>query len=289
MDKTTLLNHIKQSYQEDIPQTDITTQTILHAPQQQTAQLISKDYGIFCGDKVIEAIWEHFDKSFEYTLHIQDGNLISAKDVLCTFKGSNALLLQVERVLLNYIQRLCGIASLTRQFVTELDNPNISILDTRKTTPTLREFEKYAVRVGRGVNHRHSLSDMILIKENHLSGLENEVGKEAFIPTLAKRLKDVKQTQNPPKIELEIETLDQLKTYDFSDVDYILLDNFSVDQIKEAANIKTERNLSCELEVSGNVTLETIGQYRHLPIQRISVGALTHSAKAFDLSLLIST
>ena len=181
------------------------------------------------------------------------------------------------------IQKLSGIATLTKAFVDALDNPNISVLDTRKTTPGLRFLEKEAVLAGGGVNHRLSLSDMVLIKENHLSLL----AKEAHVNTLPDRIKDFKTRHPSFTIEIEVTSLAQLTSIDFSYIDFVLLDNFSIEDVKKAVSTCKKSASHLKIECSGNITLKTIGYYRNLNIDRISVGSLTHSAGALDMSLLI--
>lgn len=212
-----------------------------------------------------------------------DGDIVRPGDKIAEFKGAIAALLKAERVMLNFVQRLSGISTVTKQFVETLNNPLIKVMDTRKTTPNMRLLEKNAVLAGGGANHRFGLSDMILIKENHLA----QLAKENRIQDLPLLLSTFKQANPKTKIEIEIETPDQLEQLDLRFVDIVMLDNFSMANIHKALDIYKEHHFTFELEVSGNITLDTIAQYRELDIHRISVGSLTHSVRALDLSLLI--
>lgn len=185
--------------------------------------------------------------------------------------------------MLNIIQRSSGIATLTHTFIKRLNTPKIKICDTRKTTPGLRLLEKQAVCAGGGTNHRFSLSDMILIKENHLKVIKSE----GNIHQLSKKIKHLKHHQPHLKAEIEIETLRQLQSFDLSEFDYILLDNFDFTILPTAIEECRRLYPNVEIEISGNVSLETIHKYRFFDINRISIGSLTHSAKAFDISLLV--
>lgn len=268
--------------QEDCPEGDVTCDLMLDTPKQESsAQLIAKETGVFYGEVFFSAV--SMLSSVRSDLKCQDGDAFDTGDVIAILTGPVADLLKIERVLLNFLQRLCGIASKTRLFVTALDDNTISILDTRKTTPLFRSLEREAVVAGGGVNHRLNLSDMVLIKENHLTAyLKTHPASE-----LGTLFANFKKNNPDKKIEIEIETLSQLNAYDLSAVDYILLDNFAISDIPNAAQICSERGFTAEIEISGNVTLDTIQKYRGLPIDRISVGSLTHSVKATDLSLLI--
>ena len=191
--------------------------------------------------------------------------------------------LKAERVMLNFIQRLSGIATTTSHFVARLNNPKIHVLDTRKTTPLYRFLERQAVVAGGGENHRLNLSDMVLLKENHLTQLANE----GRLHQLHQLMETFKKTHPNIWIEIEIETIEQLQTMDLTLADVIMLDNFNLQTIEPAVKLCKILGFKALIEVSGNVTLDNIGRFSHLPIDRISVGSLTHSHKALDLSLLI--
>jgi nicotinate-nucleotide pyrophosphorylase (carboxylating) len=279
--KQELKSLLSSALTEDMPTTDITYDCILTENPSVKAAVIAKEDGIFYGEDIFSGLFSSDNCSFK--LSKQDGDAVTTKDVIATITAPAKLIISRERVLLNLIQRLSGISTLTQAFVKALDNPNIDVLDTRKTTPGIRFLEKEAVVAGGGVNHRQNLSDMVLIKENHLSLLS----KESNVSVLPDRLKVFKTINPNTLIEIEVESLEQIKTTDFTHIDLILLDNFSIKDVKEAIITCKEIAPHLKIECSGNVTLETIGNYRDLNIDRISVGSLTHSATALDLSLLI--
>jgi nicotinate-nucleotide pyrophosphorylase (carboxylating) len=211
-----------------------------------------------------------------------DGDRVSPGECLVQFWGSARKLLLCERVMLNLVGHLSGIATQTRLLVDALDDPKIQVLDTRKTTPLLRFLEREAVKAGGGNNHRLNLSDMVLMKENHLKVLE----KRGQLDHLGAKVRHWKLQNRAAIVEVEIETLAQIETLDLDGVDLLLLDNFPVADIPVAKQRCLARGYKCQLEVSGNITLGTIAQYRGLPIDRISCGSLTHSVKVLDISLL---
>ena len=312
---------LKMALDEDCPQGDITTDFFLSSNSPAKAILSAKEPGIFYGEEVIQTIFEvlcpfqnktgpatlskslqspisigsfhdlkagfHFETGINTNIKLEftqkNAATLSNQDVICTLEGPLPILLKAERVMLNITQHLSGIATTTKAFVQALNNPKIDILDTRKTTPLYRSLERHAVLAGGGKNHRFSLSDMVLLKENHLAGIE----KAGHLSRLKELMVGFKHQHPTKKIEIEIETLDQLKTLDLSEADYILLDNFNLDLIEPAVTLCQLRGFKAEIEISGNVTLDTISRYAHLPIHRISVGSLTHSPKALDLSLRI--
>jgi nicotinate-nucleotide pyrophosphorylase (carboxylating) len=270
---------------EDTPVNDITSELLITKDSVVTAIIIAKENGIFFGVEIINEIFKLVDRSVKVRILKKDGDVVNNRDTIASFEGSIKTILKVERVLLNLLQRLSGVASTTNKYVNKVNNPKIKIMDTRKTTPLFRKWEKAAVVAGRGFNHRHSLSDMVLIKENHISGFlkKNSIDQ---LPALFKNFKK----ENPNiKIEIEIETIEQLENYNLEDVDFIMFDNFSKDQIITGLNVCKQKKYKAEIEVSGNVTLENISTYSDLDIDRISIGSLTHSVKALDLSLLINS
>jgi nicotinate-nucleotide pyrophosphorylase (carboxylating) len=274
---------ITMAIKEDCPNNDITVTTYFNSKNTISAKLISKQNGIFFGKTIIQLILTMYDEHSNVQFYINDGDKVLESDIICTITCDQHTLLLVERTMLNIIQRLCGIATLTNTFIARLNNPKINICDTRKTTPGLRFLEKAAVKMGGGTNHRFNLSDMILIKENHLKVIK----EEGSLQDLSTNIVKAKQESPLLKAEIEIETLDQLQTYDLSAFDYVLLDNFDLTTLSKA--IKICRNLypHIEIEVSGNVNLDTIYAYNSFDIDRISIGALTHSVSAFDISLLV--
>lgn len=274
---------IQHALKEDIPVTDVTSDCLFDSNYSTTATIYAKESGIFYGEALIQGVFEHVDPSVIIHQHIHDGDSFEPKSVICDITGPALSLLKGERTCLNFIQHLSGIATQTHRFVSTLNDNSIDILDTRKTTPGLRQLEKAAVVAGGGKNHRFNLSDMVLIKENHLSHfLKTHPHTE-----LKSRLSTFKKKNPSIPIEIEIESPDQLKSLDLSDVDFILFDNFSIDMIHEGLAIASELRYKAKIEISGNVTLDTVARYRGLGIDRISVGSLTHSVKSIDFSMLI--
>ncbi len=274
---------LKLAIHEDAPNGDITVYTLFDDAKPVTAKLLAKDSGIFFGHDIITTCFRLFSPTATLNLLYQDGDSITSGSTICTIEAPLDSLLLIERTMLNLCQRLSGIASLTARYVHALNNASISICDTRKTTPGLRWLEKQAVVAGGGKNHRFGLSDMILIKENHLNAMKIA----GTLPKLPSLIKQAKSNATDLLAEIEIETLAQLTDFDLSDFDFIMLDNFNLQALPDA--ICTCRRLypHIQLEVSGNVTLKTISQYSSFDIDRISIGALTHSVPAFDFSLLI--
>jgi len=274
---------INLAIKEDCPINDITVSTFFNSQNTVSAKLISKQNGIFFGKSIIQLIFEMYAQQSNVKFFINDGDHLSKKDVICTITCDQNTLLLVERTMLNIVQRLCGISTLTHTFIKRLNNPKITICDTRKTTPGLRFLEKEAVKVGGGTNHRFNLSDMILIKENHLK----VIIEEGNLKNLSTKIIDAKKKSPGLKAEIEIETLDQLKTYKLEAFDYILLDNFDLKTLSKAISLCRDSYPHIQIEVSGNVNLDTIHTYAPFDIDRISIGALTHSVNAFDISLLV--
>jgi len=269
--------------QEDCPSGDCTVRALFTTTSPAHASLYAKESGVFFGCELTKRLVAHCTPTPAVDFSVTDGAAINAGDALLTLTGTHSSLLQIERPLLNFLQRLCGIATQTRRFIRALNNPHIALCDTRKTTPGFRLLEKEAVRAGGGTNHRTSLSDMILVKENHLQVLKNT----QQLATLADRIGQAKAANPTLKAELEIETLAQLQDLPLGCFDYLLFDNMPLAPLQEASRLARQQAPHAQLEVSGAVTLATIGSYATLDIDRISVGALTHSVPALDLSLLI--
>lgn len=274
---------ITEALHEDLPEGDITTSFFVSQDAPTRAKIIAKASGIFYGEAIILGVLEHVDPKAQVQLMSQDGGSLNPGDIVCEIRSTMHALLKAERVLLNLLQRLCGIATLTQRFVKALDNPNIDVLDTRKTTPLLRFLEKNAVVAGGGKNHRQNLSEMVLLKENHLASLDTL----GHLGDLGRLIRNFKSTHPGILVEIEIETLDQLRDLDWKDADIIMFDNFSIPDLQTGIERCKALGYAGQLEVSGTITLETIGKYRTIEIHRISVGSLTHSAKALDLSMLI--
>ena len=266
-------NLILSALQEDITSEDITTNSVMPQYQLGEVELICKEDGIVAGLDVFKRVFELLDEKTEFDFSCKDGDAIKNGQKLGTVKGDIRVLLSGERTALNYLQRMSGIATYTRKIADLLKGTDTKLLDTRKTTPNMRVFEKYAVKVGGGYNHRYNLSDGILLKDNHI-GAAGSV-KEAV--TMAKEYAPFVR-----KIEVEVENLDMLKEALEAGADIIMLDNMSVEEMKEAVKLCKGK---AETECSGNVTKENVARLVDIGVDYISSGALTHSSPILDLSL----
>lgn len=266
-------SHILQALREDITSEDVSTNAVVREPQVGEAELICKQAGIVAGIDVFCRVFTLLDPTTDFDLHVHDGDAVQSGQLMAMVRGDMRVLLSGERTALNYLQRMSGIATYTRSLVSQLAGSKTKLLDTRKTTPTMRLFEKYAVTVGGGLNHRFNLSDGILLKDNHIAaagGVRKAIAlAKAYAPFVR-------------KIEVETETLDMVKEAVEAGADIIMLDNMTPQQMKEAISIIAGRALT---ECSGNVTRETIATLRDLGVDYISCGALTHSAPILDISL----
>lgn len=263
---------ILNSLKEDIPFGDITTAAIVNENEVAQATVICKENGVICGLPVFNRVFELLG-NVEFNQLVKEGDFLLAGDIIGTLKGNAKNILIGERVALNLIQRMSGIATLTKKYCDCLKNFKTEILDTRKTTPLLRSIEKYAVKVGGGKNHRYSLSDGILIKDNHIS-YAGSITKAVY---LAK-----KNSSFVRKIEVETETKEDVIEALECGADIIMLDNMSPNLVKEMVQLINKRVL---VECSGNITLETITSYAECGVDYISSGSLTHSFKVLDISL----
>lgn len=259
--------------QEDISSEDVTTNAVMPEACMGEVDLICKGEGIIAGLPVFARVFELLDSHVDISCYVHDGDAVSKGQTLAVIRGDIRVLLSGERVALNYLQRLSGVATYTHHIVKLLEGSGIKLLDTRKTTPNMRLLEKYAVTVGGGCNHRYNLSDGILLKDNHI-GAAGSVSKaismaKAYAPFVR-------------KIEVETETLDMVREAVEAGADIIMLDNMTHDMMKEAVQIIAGR---AETECSGNVTEENISKLKDIGVDYISSGALTHSAPILDLSL----
>lgn len=264
---------ILQALQEDITAEDVTTNAILPEDCQGEAELLCKQDGIIAGLDVFARPFTLLDDKVWFEFFVKDGDEVHRGQKLAKVVGSMRAILSAERVGLNYLQRMSGIATYTHQVVSLLEGTGITLVDTRKTTPNMRVFEKYAVTVGGGKNHRYNLSDGILLKDNHISA----AGGVAKAIALAKAYAPFVR-----KIEVETETLDMVREAVEAGADIIMLDNMSHDMMKQAVALIDGR---AETECSGNVTKENIAALADIGVDYISSGALTHSAPILDLSL----
>lgn len=258
---------------EDITSEDVSTNAVMPTATMGQVDLIAKEDGILCGLQVFERTFGLLDETTSFDMHFEDGDSVKNGDLIGTITGDIRVLLCGERTALNYLQRMSGIATYTHATAALLEGTEIKLLDTRKTTPNNRIFEKYAVRTGSGNNHRYNLSDGVLLKDNHI-GAAGGV-KEAV--TMAKAYAPFVR-----KIEVETETLEQVQEAVDADADIIMLDNMDHDTMQQAIDIISGRAL---IEISGNVTKEKIDGIKDLKVNFISSGALTHSAPIMDLSL----
>ena len=262
-----------EALQEDITSEDITTNSVMRTYQKGEVQLLCKQDGIIAGLHVFKRVFELLDDTVSVEFFCQDGDAVSAGQLMAIVTGDIRALLSGERVALNYLQRMSGIATYTHSIAKLLEGSKTKLLDTRKTTPNMRIFEKYAVKVGGGYNHRYNLSDGILLKDNHI-GAEGSVTKAVL---MAKEYAPFVR-----KIEVEVENLDMVKEAVEAGADIIMLDNMTPDMMKEAIRIINGR---AETECSGNVTRENVERLLDIGVDYISSGALTHSAPILDISL----
>ena len=262
---------------EDRVSEDVTSDTLLPAELQGKASIIAKTEGIVAGGEVAMMVFVRIDPSLQIELLIEDGSKVKPGDIIATISGSVTGILRAERVALNFLQRLSGIATLTAQYVAETQGLNVAILDTRKTTPGLRLLEKYAVRMGGGKNHRMHLRDGILIKDNHLAALRS----------LGMSLKDIvtRAKEKAPKglkVEVEVNTIQEALDAAEAGADIIMPDNMSPEEMRQVVDSIPS---GVETEASGGVTLKNVREVAETGVNFISVGALTHSYQALDISL----
>ena len=264
---------IEAALQEDMPQGDITSESIIPDDSRSRAIILAKEDGILAGMDVASRVFEKVDPDVEFNREKDDGQKIRKGETLAVLEGSSISILKGERTALNFLQRMSGIATTTGRFVEALKGTRTKILDTRKTTPGLRNLEKYAVKMGGGQNHRQSLSEMVLIKDNHLK----------LVGSISEAVKRAKERVAPGiKVEVEVTCLAEVQEAVRSGVDMVMLDNMSMDKMKDVVKWVEGR---IPLEVSGSVNLEKIREIAALGIDFISVGSLTHSYRSVDISM----
>ncbi len=266
-------DYILNTLKEDITSEDVSTNAVMPCDRQGKAELICKQNGILCGIDIFKRTFELLDNTSRFESDFKDGDKVHNGDIIGIIYGDIKAILSGERTALNYLQRMSGIATLTREYADELEGYSTTLLDTRKTTPNMRPFEKYAVTVGGATNHRYNLSDGVLLKDNHI-GAAGSITKaiqmaKAYAPFVR-------------KIEIETETLDQVKEALDAGADIIMLDNMDNDTMKKAVEII---NGKAQTECSGNVTKERLKEIAQLGVDFVSCGALTHSAPIMDVSL----
>lgn len=266
-------NYIINTLKEDITSEDVSTNAVMPENKNGSARLICKQDGVLCGLDVFERAFKLLDENSRFETEFSDGDEVKKGTLIGTVYGDIKALLSAERTGLNYLQRMSGIATITREYAKELEGYKTVLLDTRKTTPNMRPFEKHAVKVGGGTNHRYNLSDGVLLKDNHI-GAAGSVKKaiemaKAYAPFVR-------------KIEIETETLEQVKEALEAGADIIMLDNMDNETMKEAVRLIDGR---AETECSGNVTKERLRSIAETGVDFVSCGALTHSAPIIDFSL----
>lgn len=264
---------IRMALQEDITSEDVSTNAVMPTAKKGKVDLIAKENGVIAGLDIYARVFTLLDEKTEIDFHCKDGDEVKKGDLMAELTGDIRVLLSGERVALNYLQRMSGIASYTRQVAKLLEGSKVTLLDTRKTTPNCRIFEKYAVKVGGGCNHRYNLSDGVLLKDNHI-GAAGSITKaiemaRAYAPFVR-------------KIEIEVETLEQVKEAIDAGADIIMLDNMTEEQMKQAVELIDGR---AQTECSGNITKENIQKIREIGVDFVSSGALTHSAPILDISM----
>ena len=264
---------IRMALQEDITSEDVSTNAVMPTATKGTVELIAKEDGVIAGLDIYARVFTILEVKTEIVFYCKDGDEVKKGELMATVTGDIRVLLSGERVALNYLQRMSGIATYTRQVAKLLEGSKVTLLDTRKTTPNCRVFEKYAVRVGGGCNHRYNLSDGVLLKDNHI-GAAGSVTKaiqmaKAYAPFVR-------------KIEIEVETLEQVKEAVEAGADIIMLDNMTPEVMKQAVELIDGR---AQTECSGNITKENIQKIREIGVDFVSSGALTHSAPILDISM----
>lgn len=264
---------IRMALQEDITSEDVSTNAVMRSAVKGTVDLIAKEDGIIAGLDVYARVFQILDEKTEISFNFKDGDAVKKGDLLGTITGDIRVLLSGERVALNYLQRMSGIATYTKQVSKLLEGSKVTLLDTRKTTPNCRVFEKYAVRIGGGCNHRYNLSDGVLLKDNHIGA----AGSVAKAVAMAKEYAPFVR-----KIEIEVETMEQVKEAVEAGADIIMLDNMTPEMMKEAVELIAGR---AQTECSGNITKENIAKILETGVDFVSSGALTHSAPILDISM----
>ncbi|MFH1015227.1 MAG: carboxylating nicotinate-nucleotide diphosphorylase [Nitrospirota bacterium] len=268
---------IRIAIEEDIGNGDITTAFLIPEDSESRALIIAKGNFVVAGIPFVKEVFSFLDREVRFNVFINDGSKVMKGDVIAEVSGRTKVLLSGERVSLNILQRLSGIATITDMFVEKVKGLHAKIVDTRKTTPGLRFMEKYAVRLGGGNNHRFGLFDGILIKDNHIEA----------VGSITEALRLASEGHHLAKIEVEVENLNDLKEAVEGGADIVMLDNMSIQDMKEAVNIVRTSKKDVTLEASGNVSLDNVREVAETGVDLISIGALTHSATAVDISMKI--
>lgn len=266
---------IKTALKEDINYIDSTTDNLFCNNFKADAKFVAKDTGVLCGIEIAMRVFSIIDENVQCQIFINDGEKVNKGDIIAKITGSAKSLLKGERTALNFLQHMSGVATATNKYVELIKNTNASIADTRKTLPGLRNIQKYAVKVGGGKNHRYNLSDCVMLKDTHI---DSYGGITQAVNSIRSKI------GHTIKIEVEVSNISQLKEALDCGVEIIMLDNMSVEEMSEAVKITNKRAL---LEASGNVTEEKVTEIANTGVDIISIGAITHSVKAFDISMKI--
>lgn len=276
---------LEMARDEDLGSGDVTS-TILPADIQATGKFVARQPMVLCGGALLEAIAVRYDGHLRTAPKVPEGRNVQAGALLAQWHGPARAMMAAERVALNFLQRLSAVATTTRQYVDAIAGTGAEIYDTRKTTPGWRNLEKYAVRAGGGKNHRRGLYDAVLIKDNHLAILAKAEHHEDVTETIERELERIRPYLGPRAfIMLEVDTMDQFRDALNMRIDIILLDNMLPQQLREAVALRGQVNAAIELEASGGITLENVRDVAETGVERISVGAITHSAGAIDIGL----
>jgi nicotinate-nucleotide pyrophosphorylase (carboxylating) len=267
---------IQLALAEDLGEGDITTDNLVPVRSRSQARIIARANGVICGIDLAKEVFKTLDPKINFRALIKDGQKVHRGDIIAKISGSTRALLSAERVALNFLSFLSGIAAQTRAFVDKIKPYKADILDTRKTTPLLRRFERFAVRTGGGVNHRFNLNEMVVIKDNHRAASRDQ----AMVKVIADLKKKTKK-----KIIVEADTLKQFREIMHSRADIVLLDNMPPQQIAQAVKLRNRAKSRILLEASGGISLKNVRRYAASGVERISVGALTHSRQALDISM----
>lgn len=290
-EKEKAIKFIKDALNEDIGKIDLTTTFLIPSSARIKADVIANSSGIIAGLPFIEILYSLLDRALRIKFNVNEGEDIEPGKAVCYIEGQATSILKGERVALNLLSRVSGIATITKKYVDKAKPYNVEIYDTRKTTPNIRYIEKYAVRAGGGKNHRMGLYDQILIKDNHLAVLKELrlKGKSKDSSVIADSVRVTKKrAQKNIKVEVEVKNIAEFEEAISTDVDIIMLDNMPPDAIREAVKIRSAggaKGRRIILEASGNITLENVEEYAKTGVDRISIGALTHSPEIIDFSL----
>ncbi|MDD5005878.1 MAG: carboxylating nicotinate-nucleotide diphosphorylase [Candidatus Omnitrophica bacterium] len=282
IDAQKLDNFIKEVLAEDCCLNDITTKALGLGNLKVNAAIVAKENGVLAGINVAKKVFALVDKNIKFSSHKKDGDKFKVGDTLAKISGSVSSILSCERTALNFLSQLSGVATQTREFVDKVKPRKARIMDTRKTTPGLRLLEKYAVRVGGGYNHRYDLAEAILIKDNHIAALRR---KNKHL-NLGEVIKIARKSRNKNmEVEIEVTGIKEFREALNSAPDIIMLDNMSAREMKQCVALRNKSHKKTQLEVSGNVNLSNVRKLSGLGVDRISVGSLTHSPQAIDLSI----